>query len=103
MYKIEDFYRQKEGKTKEGETNKKIDYFRQGHLPLGESLTRMVTSLVLTRKFQIDLLKVTFLGKAENAMKSWLPDISTSDSILGLLLLFSNGLSGVSTKCWMCL
>lgn len=51
LYKIEGFYEQKKGETKKV---KKIDDFRQGHLPLGESLTRLITSLVLTRKFQID-------------------------------------------------
>ena len=48
------------------------------------------TSLVLTKKFQIVRLKVTFLGEVETAVrlgvKSWFADVglSTSDSILGL-------------------
>lgn len=35
MYKIEGFYREKEGGL--DEEVKRVDYFRQGHLPLGES------------------------------------------------------------------
>ena len=55
---------------------------------------RWIVSLVLIRKFRIDWLKVTFLGEAETATslgsKSWFADVgfSTSDSILGLLVLF---------------
>ena len=53
-----------------------------------------ITSLVLTRLFQIDWLKVTFLAEGETAVrlgiKSWFADmgLSTSDSIWGLLPLF---------------
>ena len=45
---------------------------------------------MLTKKFQIVWLKVTFLGEVETAVrlgvKSWFADVelSTSDSILGL-------------------
>lgn len=57
---------------------------------------RWVTSLVLIKRFQIDCLQVTFLGKVETVIrsdiKSWFADVgfSTSDSILGLLYLFLN-------------
>ena len=50
-----------------------------------------ITSLVLAGKFQTRLVKITFLGEAETAVrlgiKSWFVDVgfSTGDSILGLL------------------
>ena len=61
--------------------------FRQGHPakgPMGQDI-----SLVLTRYFQVDWLKVTGLGVVVTAIRlsldllSW--GLSTSDSILGLL------------------
>ena len=54
---------------------------------------RQISLLVLTRKFQTDWLKVTFLGEVETAIRlgiqSSFADVgpSTSDSILGLLFL----------------
>ena len=60
---------------------------------------RWVTSQVLARKFQTGLVKITFLGEAETAVRlgirSWFADmgLSTSDSILGLLSLFFTILS----------
>lgn len=54
----------------------------------------LITSVVLTRKLQIDWLKVTHLGDAEAVtgvgIRSRFGDmeLSTSDSILGLLSLF---------------
>ena len=57
---------------------------------------RQITSLVLTRKFKTNWLKVTFLDGAENAVrlsiKTWFTDteLSTADSIWGLLFLFNN-------------
>ena len=47
-----------------------------------------ITSLVLIRKFQIICLKVTFLGKAEMAMKCWFALPGLNDSILSLLIFF---------------
>lgn len=50
--------------------------------------------LLLTRKFQVDWVKVTLLGEVDTAVwfgvKSGLLvwQLSTSDSILGLLVLF---------------
>ena len=50
---------------------------------------------MLTRKFQIDWFKVTFLGGVESVIrldtKSWFADVglSTSDFLLGLLSLFN--------------
>lgn len=40
-------------------------------------LTRQIISLVLMRKFQTDWFKVTFLGGAENVIKSWFALLGT--------------------------
>lgn len=42
-----------------------------------------ITSLVLSRKFQIDCLKVTLLEEAETAVKSWFAVVGANDSIWG--------------------
>lgn len=62
LYNMEGFYRQKVG----GQEVKREDYSSQGHLPLGKirGLIGQMTSLVLTRKFQIDWSKIPFLGGA---------------------------------------
>lgn len=73
MYKIEGFYRQKEGGTRK----LKVGYFRQGYLPLekgrGSYLIDYFWSVV--RKFQTDWLKILLLGEAKTAIrlsiKSW--------------------------------
>lgn len=57
---------------------------------------------MLTRQFQIDWLKVTFLGEAETAVRLgiryWFADVglSTGDSTLGLLFLSKQALKFLS-------
>ena len=87
MHKGEGFYRQKEGEAKELLAKEKL-----GQRLLVERNSRglimQITSLVWIRKFQIDCLKVTFLGEVEIAIKSWFAVMGASDCILDLLFLF---------------
>lgn len=59
-----------------------------------EGCLGQMTSLALTRKFQINGLRVPFLGEADSAIRlglpSWFADMGfgTSDSIWSLLSLF---------------
>lgn len=74
----------------------KSGLFGQGLLPCGMagSVSSKMTSLVLTREFQGDCLKIIFLGEAEAtitlSVKSQIADVGLSmgDCILGLLCLF---------------
>lgn len=60
------------------------------HLSLGtgrDLSPRQINSLVLTRKFQVEWFKITFLREIETiklGIKSW---VNTSDSILAFFLL----------------
>lgn len=65
---MEGLYRQKEA----GKLLTKSGVFQQSYLPLEEGWESLeqITSLVLTRSFQINQLKVTALGEAETAIKS---------------------------------
>lgn len=49
-----------------------------------------ITSLVLIRTFQINWLKVTFLGEVETAIKSWFVVLGTSVSIWTFFFSFFN-------------
>ena len=67
-----------------------MDCFRQGHLPVGEDSVCQVDYLtVLTRKFQTDSCKMTFLWEGETAVrlgiKSGFGDMDSADSIFSLL------------------
>lgn len=70
LYKMEGFYRQKDG-TKKSEQKKRKDYFRPGTLPLGGReqpgfyLAQYLFSLVLIGKFRVVCLMVTFLEEVE--------------------------------------
>lgn len=70
LYKMEGFYRQKDG-TKKSEQKKRKDYFRPGTLPLGEENSMGFilpsTSLVQIWKFRVVCLMVTFLEEVELA------------------------------------
>lgn len=47
-----------------------MDYFRQGHLPLGESRAfHEADDLVLTREFQTHRFKIPLLERAEIAIR----------------------------------
>lgn len=82
-----DYYRQKGARTRKEKVTLSFFGGQKGSV-------RWVTSLLLTRWFQIDWSQVTFLGKVETAIRSvitsWFADVvlSTSDFILGLLSLF---------------
>ena len=69
-----------------------MDCFRQGHLAVGEDSVCQVDYLtVLTRKFQTDSCKMTFLWEGETAVrlgiKSGFGDMDSADSIFSLLSL----------------
>lgn len=73
-----------------------MNCFRQGHLPLwGWQMSYQVDYITSADQVILEwLIKITFLGEAETAVrisiKSCFSDLelSTSDSILGLLTLF---------------
>ena len=88
---MEGFYWQKESETRKEQITSL--FFVEWNASV-----RWIVFLLLTRKFQIDWFKITFLGEIDTAVrlgiKSWLADmrLSTSDSILGLLSLFFNSI-----------
>lgn len=59
-------------------------------------LIRQITTLVSIRKSQADWRKVTFLGWAETAIKSWFAVLGA----LGLFLFFQQW--GLKVRCWVC-
>lgn len=69
-----------------------------------EGSLRWITSLVMTREFQTDLFKITFLKDAENSVKSCFAGIefSTSDCIVGLRSLFYQPIYTLGVKVKLC-
>lgn len=62
---MEGFYRQKKDV-------KRVGYFRQGDLPLGEGRGSWADGLTSAdQEFQIDLFKIPVLGGTETANTSW--------------------------------